>query len=117
MLGRVTTNVGKSLRKLFVEPSAVHPDAGEDDTTAVPGLGSGSRRINSMDDVGVRRAQRRRRILDQVIEGFLDPPSPHENLAKSFSQLRKVLWRSSLEWGRDAPTMNAQQARLLYRYV
>ena len=116
MFGRLTSGVSDSFRKLFVEPSAVHPYAGDNDATAVPGLASGSRMINSMDDGGARRPQRRREILDQVIEGFLDPPSPHENLAKSFRQLRKVLWRSALEWGHDAPPINPQQTRLLYRY-
>ena len=104
--------VGRSLRSLF-EPTAVHPETGV--PTSGPGVPTSG--PQKMDEDGLlRRSQLRREVLSEVIYGFLEPPSPHENLEKSFSQLRKVLWRSAVEWGREGPPISAQQSRMLYRY-
>ena len=115
----------RSLPKMFREPSAVHPehDTCHDDETRPenrePLHHDGPRPSVNLRRSGttVVRAQQRNELIDAIVAAFVAPSAPHADVARAFGELRKVLWRSVIEWKTRVDPISHQQARAVRGYA
>ena len=117
----------RSLPKMFREPSAVHPehdDAVDDDETRPenrlpPPHHGGPRPSVNLRRSGttVVKARQRNELIDAIVAAFVAPSAPHADVARAFGELRKVLWRSVIEWKTRVDPISHQQARAVRGYA